>query len=351
MLTASGEIYGWGLNEGGVLGLGLPEKSMVLTPVKINLGEPAAKLAAYPSLDFAAAIGESGTLYAWGMNLGLLPGTNDAVIPSPVSVDTPIKAEKLALSHYALTIADGEGNAYISVNSNRYTAMDITENKIPKAGTFTKVDTSAVGKIADIQNSGRCSAFLNENGEVFILGCISASGGFDSYDTPTKVAFPEKIIKLAAIDGGLVGLSGSGALYFVGEDRFGIEDARLDITDENYYDIEKNVYLEPVKVTKLGKEIKDFSCSQGSITVRTAEDEFYTWGYNTGRVDAESDDSTVFVPQKLNLPQNVRLFCMGNFSGAAITEDGAVYAWGSGYYGIYLSDTYRVSHEPVAIDF
>ena len=69
VLAKTGDVYAWGLNDGGVLGLGLPENAMVLNPAKIEIGEPVREIAVNLGGYAAAALGESGKLYGWGLNL------------------------------------------------------------------------------------------------------------------------------------------------------------------------------------------------------------------------------------------------------------------------------------------
>ena len=97
--------------------------------------------------------------------------------------------------------------------------------------------------------------------------------------------------------------------------------------------------------------MKAFSLSASSIIIRDENDKFYTWGYNIGHVDAETDDNTVFKPTEILLPENTTSMCIGEFSGIAKTEDEKVYALGSGYYCIYMEDTYAKSHIPRELIF
>ena len=162
---------------------------------------------------------------------------------------------------------------------------------------------------------------------------------------------PENAADAGAMEEGTVILSENGTLYYIGYDKSGIRDERTDITDENYYDTEFSVLEKPAPINKVENKVKAFSLSAASIIIKDENDKFYTWGYNIGCVDADTDDNTVFIPTELALPKNTVSMYIGEFSGIAKTEDEKVYAWGSGFYCVYMGDTYVQSHIPRELIF
>ena len=57
ILTKSRDIYVWGLNEGGALGIDAPGNAMLLMPAKIDIGEPVKKLSVSKNGNSVAALG------------------------------------------------------------------------------------------------------------------------------------------------------------------------------------------------------------------------------------------------------------------------------------------------------
>jgi hypothetical protein len=84
VLTESGEVYAWGDNEFGQLGLG--DMVVRLTPTKVE-GLPKVKAVA-AGYDHSLVLTESGEVYAWGWNdygqLGL-GDTEDRLTPTKVT--------------------------------------------------------------------------------------------------------------------------------------------------------------------------------------------------------------------------------------------------------------------------
>lgn len=354
ILTKSGEVFSWGLNEDGVLGLGLPTNAMVLTPTKVNFEEPIEKLVVSPGGNSILAVGKNNSIFCWGCNtLSQFPKIDNIFLSTPTKLDMDIEVNHISVSTSCITLSDFEGNIYRcgSVeNSDNYYYEVVENGELPSVNTLVG-PLGKIDNIYQISSSNTCSVFLTENGDVYILGSLSENDTFETYRTPKLIPFPEKVIKIAAISDGIVALSQDGILYFIGKDTFGIEDIRIDASDEIYYSLDINILTEPTPITKLSEKIIDFSTSSSSILVRTDNNLFYTWGYNIGHVDAETDDNTIFKPTLLNIPNNTSYFYMGNFSGVAMTDTLEIYAWGSGYYGLNMINTYIKSHTPMELLF
>ncbi len=114
-LTASGDVWAWGLNSDGQIGNGTTTTRN--TPVKVALpsGDPATTIAAggYHSL----AGDNAGDLYAWGDNsngqLGLASGDTTSE-SSPTLVDMPsgVSATQLAAGLYFSMAVGSNGSLY-----------------------------------------------------------------------------------------------------------------------------------------------------------------------------------------------------------------------------------------------
>lgn len=356
LLTSGGDVYAWGLNDGGCLGLNLPENAMVLSPAKVEIGEPVRQLAV--SSGTVVVLGESGALYGWGLNSSAcFPNEENAAISSPIKLDTDMEIEHIALSSM-LVLCGKNGDVYtcgcFGDEALSFSEQYYATGKIAEVRGLVLVGN--VPNIASVSASGECVVLLTENGEVYTIGRIGRHADFDKLgkyanDKITKIDFPEKIMKAEAMAEGLVALSESGKLYYMGHDVYGIEDSRTELA-ASFADAEKNCITEPKAIEKIGAKVIDFEVGGGNIIVRIENNEFYTWGYNCGSfVSAESADEFVLTPQKIDLPKETNRISISNFSGAALTEDGRAFAWGSGYYCIYMGDTYAKSHTPRELIF
>lgn len=354
ILTKRGDIYVWGLNDGGALGIGAPENAMLLVPAKVDIGESLKKFSVSKNGNSVAALGESGALYVWGWNtLAQFPGISDTFVYAPKKIDFDKEIKEISVSQTNLIIYTADEEIYMTNFGDCDFDVALGAN-VGKDGVENKSEFCYVGKLKDvskIDSAYNHCVFLTEGKEVYTLGRISEKSAFSYSATPEKINLPENAVDAGAMEEGTVILSENGTLYYIGYDKSGIQDERTDITDENYYDTEFNILEKPTPINKVENRVKAFSLSAASIIIKDENDKFYTWGYNIGRVDADTDDNTVFIPTELALPKNTVSMYIGEFSGIAKTEDEKVYAWGSGFYCVYMGDTYVQSHIPRELIF
>ena len=350
ILTKDGNVYTWGLNEGGALGIGAPENSMLLNPAKVDIGEPIKKLSVSKNGSSVAVLGESGALYVWGWNtLAQFPGISDAFIYEPKKIDFEKEIKDISVSQTNLVIYTADEEIYITNLGECNFYKDLEKEKIDN-----KSELCYAGKlkgVLKIDSAYNHCVLVTKDGEVYTLGRISEKSPFSYSMTPEKIHLLEKAVDAGAMEDGMVVLSENGTLYFMGYDKSGIQDERVDITDENYYTTALNVLEKPTAINKVNNKVTAFAISASSIIIKDENGKFYTWGYNLGHVDAETDDNTVFKPTEILLPENTTSMCIGEFSGMVKTEDEKVYAWGSGFYCIYMGDTYTQSHSPKELIF
>jgi alpha-tubulin suppressor-like RCC1 family protein len=112
-LTESGEVYAWGGNEKGQLGLGDAKDRR--RPTKVPGLARVKSIAVGGGLIFALALTESGEVYAWGQNergqLGL-GDREDRLTPTKVPGLTGIKAIAAGHSHSLALTESGEVYAW-----------------------------------------------------------------------------------------------------------------------------------------------------------------------------------------------------------------------------------------------
>jgi alpha-tubulin suppressor-like RCC1 family protein len=345
ILTSNGDVYSWGENEQGVLGLGEELTAKVITPQKVVLNEPIEKLVTSPLANTVFAISEGGNVYGWGANLYKTISDDEvSVFYTPTQIHYDIGVSEIALSHHIVTILSKNGDVYgYGWNQGDDGIHDEGASFLASDHNLHKIELPTGSEIAQFANSESSRVFLTSAGDVYIQGAFVQ--GKMHYDNPTQILFPEKITKIGAMTHGVVGLSNTGKMYFVGEDRFGIVG---DDTAE-YYDI----YEAPILVSKVSDEISDFSTSLSSIIIRTTDNNFFTWGYNLGKNNAESNAEVIVTPNRLEIDDDssVIYYHCGEFSSAYITEDHSVYVWGSNFQNIFMDEAHESSYRPKKLDF
>jgi alpha-tubulin suppressor-like RCC1 family protein len=109
VLTTGGEVYGFGLNSDGQLGLGSEDESFA-SPQKLSFAGNASIKAIAAGGSHSLAIASSGDLYVWGWNgLGQLG--------DPTVLDKATSPKLLALTAPALAVAAGDGHSLVLTRS------------------------------------------------------------------------------------------------------------------------------------------------------------------------------------------------------------------------------------------
>lgn len=217
-LTGDGDLYAWGDNRYGVLGLGATP-TVVDTPTFVMSG--VAKVAttaanAYENGEttFTTAIlTTDGRLFTVGRNTcGQLGrnGTSDDLTLGEVELDFKVKDVSLGYDH--LLIVDEEGNLW-GIGSNSYGALGTT-NLGGNVTSFVKLDTN----VAFASAGRRSTAYVKNDGTAWGIGDnrwkkMSQAHG-DQIHTPAQIASD-----IEFVDSGehqILAVDHTGKLYYAG---------------------------------------------------------------------------------------------------------------------------------------
>ena len=292
-ITENGELYAWGDNSNGQLGIGNTDNQT--KPVKVTgiTGKIKQLITfqhygkAFFDYFYVYAITEDGLLYAWGYNGEGLLGVGDKMDRNtPIKINLPGKIKELMHNSYSVYTILEDGSLY---------AWDYN--------TPTPTKINLPGKV------------INRIGSYAILEDGSLYSSVSINSTPTKVNLPGKVINLI----GQFAILEDGSLYAWGDNR----DGQLGIGSENDY------VDTPTKVNLPGK-IKELIYYSDSVYALLEDDTLYTWGSNYyGRLGVGSENEYVNTPTKVNLPGMVKEIMHNNsYSVYTILEDGSLYAWG-----------------------
>ena len=267
-ITENGDLYVWGYNGSGQLGVG--DEIYRNTPEKINLSGKIKTLKT--SSRSVYAILEDGSLYAWGENhLGRLGVGDEVDKNTPTKVNLPGKIKELigGLSAYAI-LEDGSLYAW---GYNVYGQLGVGD-KVDK-NKPTKVNLP--GKIKElIIDSGSAYAIL-EDGSLYAWGKNEYGelgvGDEVNINTPTKVKLPSKIKELIIVDGSSAyAILEDGSLYAWGSNSNGILGVGKSFT----------IYT-PEQVTGINGTIKEIFSSTSIYGVNryflTEDDLLYVTGW------------------------------------------------------------------------
>ena len=304
-ITENGELYAWGDNSDGQLGIGNTDNQT--KPVKVTgITGKIKQLITFQHYHYGEAffdyfsvyaLTEDGSLYAWGYNSKGLLGVGDKM-----DRNTPTKVN---LPGMVKEIMHNSNSVYTILEDGSLYAWDYN--------TPTPTKINLPGTIKELITNGNSDYAILEDGSLYSLVSINS--------TPTKVNLPGKVINQI----GQFAILEDGSIYAWGDNYYG----QLGIGSENDY------VDTPTKVNLSGK-IKELIYYSDSVYALLEDDTLYAWGDNYyGQLGLGSDEKKVSIPTKVNLPGKIKELILSQSSNGslyAILEDGSLYAWGDNNY-------------------
>lgn len=242
-LDAEGNVWTWGYNANGRLGIGSSDYGTHNEPTKVlsNI----VKVEAGSSE--VIALNKNGYVYTWGKNnggsLGII-GTN-ADQHSPVRINNIAGAIDVAAGEYHAMILTSDGEVY---TTGRNTSGQLGRN-VSKSDYFEKVEIDA--KIAYIEANNRSSIAIDTLGKLWVWGENSNGQlGLEINDNrvnePTQVTtFTERVQRASIGENHIHVVTTDGKLYVAGSNNHGQLGIGASVEKTNKF----------VQVTSLGADV------------------------------------------------------------------------------------------------
>ena len=279
--TASGEVYAWGDNSFGQLGIGNTDE--IWEPVKINALANIEML--YINEEGSAyAKTMTGDVYAWGNNdsgqLGIGNTTNQSI---PVKINELTNVQNIDFENgsiYAIT-KTGDVYAWGDNDNGQLGIGNKTNQNVPvKINELTNVQN------IDFENGSIYA--ITKTGDVYAWG--SNRAGKLGIGNNTDQNVPVKINELSNVEDIYSGKdyayakTMAGDVYAWGNNR----DGKLGIGNN----IDQNV---PVKINGLKNIEKIFNINYGSMYAKSITGEIYVWGNNCWKELGLGQNSESFI--------------------------------------------------------
>ncbi|MGO9480245.1 MAG: hypothetical protein ACLP05_00495, partial [Candidatus Kryptoniota bacterium] len=307
-----GNLYTWGLNNYGQLGTGHVD-AQDSTPQKVMLPGGVTCTAVAAGVYHSLAIGSDGNLYAWGYNedgeLGI--GNYNVSYSTPQKVLLPVTCTAVAAgSKYSLAIGS-DGNLY-AWGSNTYGQLGIgntTGQNTPQVVTLPNGVTDwtavAAGDIHSLAIGSNDSLYAwgdNLDGQLGIGTLVSPP-----YNTPQKVLLPVTCTAVAAGFTHNLALGGDGNLYAWGYNGWG----QLGLGNFSSPDSVPQAVLLPTGVTSWTA----VSAGYNHSLAIGSDGNLYAWGNNFyGQLGNDTTDAIAHSTPALVLPSPPRPFLPANNS-------------------------------------
>jgi len=353
-VTVQGKAYAWGANQQGQLGLGdLAARSIPQSLT--HLGTTQALYAAAGSFS-TLAINEAGELYGWGKNsagqLGLPRSKAPRLRPDFVmSATEQFSVVQVAAGGYAYQY---EGHSMLLTgNSEVYTwgwnafgQLGMGEvddaHSVPQRNSWLHkltIQAIAVGQFT--------SAAITADGELYTWGQNDCGqlgkGDFSSgpVDIPQRVHLDVAVVKVAIGYSHMLALSVEGRVFSWGHNFYG----QLGVGDHKDKNIPQLIsYLQEERILKI------VAGQYHSLAV-SVNGEVYGWGYNRDYELGVGDNMDRVLPQAVPslTGRKVTSLAAGGYHTLAVTEDGTLYSWGLNNYGQLGHKEHSTSKVPTVV--
>ena len=330
-VTKDGDLYMWGTNGSGQLGIQSNVASNI--PVKVNnssstLPEKSVKYVALGTYH-SAAITKYGSLYMWEYNnYGQLGNGSTTNSYTPVKIMENVAAVSLGDYHSAAITKDGslymwgensDGQLGNGSTTNRSTPVKIMEN------------------VATVSLGAWHSAAITKDGSLYMWGYNNygqlgngSSGNYEKSVSPIKIMENVAAVSLCAWHSAAITKDGS--LYMWGEN-----------SDGQLGNGTTNNLTRPQRIAVNVQSVELY----GSYTTAISKDGgLYTWGYNLNGRLGNGTTTNSYTPIKIM--SNV-VSSAGGSHTIALKKDGTVYTWGTNVYGQLGNGNNSNQTSPVAI--
>ena len=341
-ITTDGALYMWGENSDGQLGIGSKDnRSTVAKRVEGLKNVKTVSMNSYRGNN--AAITRDGTLYMWGQNRAGQLGdgtTTNAYTPVRPKLEEDVKVKQVALGneHTVALSEDGQvytwGYNYDGALGNGTT----TGSKTP-----AKIEVGDGKKVAEVYADNNCSAALTEDGELYMWGDNNCGqlgdGSTTDKSLPNKVEISsgKKVTEFLLCHKSCMALLSDGTVWawgYSGSGYYGYYYRRLGTGESGNLS-----WPSQVKNLKHIEHIYGARDSSRAIwsawaAVDTARD-LYTWGQICcGHKDnAELPAKVLTGVTQIQVEGSYSTSPIGSRQ-AAVKDDGTLYTWGFGSYGL-----------------
>lgn len=289
-LDDQGQIWSWGYNEDGALGIASSDTGLISAPVKVKQDSTcgvakAISVGGDGFGDHALMIGINGVVCAWGNNrsgqLGI--GSSNIYIASPTALTSisdivAISAganHSLALKNFGVLYVFGD-NTYYQLSTSSFMGS-LSPFEAASAGTRIKYSTIAAGSVANHIMTTAADVLVPYADRLFLWGKGQASDGSNTnctaYCQPAGYD-PDQTDLIAAGSNYSLLTRKDGSLWSWGDNTYGQLGGPLLTSPTRYF---------PAKIADNlgGQKIVAISAAYRHSVALTADGRVWTWGDNT----------------------------------------------------------------------
>lgn len=333
-LTSGGQVYSWGANDKGQLGIGMSGNRSTPALVK-NLDQV---IEIDSGVRSSMALRADGTVWTWGMNeygqLGIGSSINTDVLTKVTDLEgIRITAISGGLGYHSMALAE-DGKVWTWGTNGSGELGDGTNFQKSKP-----VQVNGLDGVTAIAAGGYHSLALKEDGTVWAWGNNQygelGDGTFTNQLLPVQVEGLDDVIRIAAGSSHSLAIKQDGTVWAWGYNGQG------QLGDGTF--TEQNL---PVKVQNL-HNIVDIAGGGYHSLALDADGGVWSWGLgNYGQLGRTGVASATTPGRVQNLPFVIDISA-GGFHSSVTAKDTRVWGWGFNGYGQLGDGTSSTSYVPV----
>ncbi|MEM6637873.1 MAG: Ig-like domain-containing protein [Pseudomonadota bacterium] len=318
LLTEGGDVYSWGFNNNGSLGLG--DEEIRTVPTKIEALDDETIVLVENGNGVSYAVTDTGQLYAWGFNTNGQLGLGDQderLVPTLVDAlsDEVVVGLSSGTSFTLVLTADGQVYGFGRNSDGQLGSPDgLDEDGSPITRVLSPVLTAGLpSDIVAITADTNTAYAVTSDGRVFGWGESRFGQLLQGADQGDGTFLPDtsdvlEPIELTALPPGVIDVKGGArwgaALTDTGDVwLWGPNDEGPTGGLDGDPAAESDASFFPTKITELDDvNIVEIQSGPNAVLARSDDGRIFTWGINgDGRLGLNTDGETVYFPVEIDL--------------------------------------------------
>lgn len=351
ILTSTGRLYMWGLNESGQLGdnTGISTDKPIEITNNFNLYEDEKLSIVTLGSFYSTALTTSGRVFTWGSNnTGQLgDGTNlNRIIPIEITLNFNLEAkEKITLIstgffHTAAVTSSGRvftwgfnnsGQLGDGTDTDKNTPVEITSKfNLKNKEVISDVSLGSVHSVL-LTSSGRVFTWgINDNGQLGNGTLVQSVVPFEINDR-FNLSSDENIISITSGSNHSIVLTSKGRLFSWGWNRYG--QLGNNTTNNKAAPSEFTAEID----FQVNETIKTIYSTKDHSVIETSNNRIFSWGRNTYGQIGNGATSNIFAPVEITDQfdftegEKITIFAISNHT-LVLTSKGNLFVWGYNYF-------------------
>ncbi len=323
ILKDNGEVYSFGNNSYGQLGLALDDDNVYEPTLILEMPKNIKYISA--GTNISLVLNENGQVYSWGLNEHGQLGLGDIIEQHKPALVLKMPADTIQISigdYHSLSLNINNKvyswgyNEYGQLGLGPYDEISIPTLVLEMPNNIVQISIGEFHTLA-LSNDGHIYSFGNNR-----YGQLGL-GDYDNRNIPTLVPkAPNNIIQIVAGTSHSLCLTNDGYIYSFGKNNEG----QLGLGNN----VDRNI---PTLIPNLNNIIQISGNSESTLALSNTG-KIYAFGYNNeGQLGLGDYENRIRPTLVLKIPNNIIQISTGHWYSLVLMADGRIYAFGKNFNG------------------